>query len=59
MFRRSTVRWRWSTVTCYAVVSRFYLLETLFVLGYPDRALTLCREALAEARGLSPALGLP
>lgn len=36
------------------VVSRFYLLETLFVLGYPDRALTLCREALAEARGLSP-----
>ena len=36
------------------VVSRFYLLETLFVLGYPDQALTLCREALAEARGLSP-----
>jgi class 3 adenylate cyclase/predicted ATPase len=36
------------------VVSRFYLLETLFVLGYPDRALALCREALAEAHGLSP-----
>jgi predicted ATPase len=36
------------------VVSRSYLFETLFVLGYPDRALTLCREALAEARGLSP-----
>jgi predicted ATPase len=36
------------------VVSACYMLKTLFALGYPDQALSLCREVLAEARGLSP-----